>query len=70
MENISRRTAIKTALVGGAALAVSGLEAANPAKKKKAETKEPLKGNVRHSVSKWGVSVTIRWKNFVGYVKI
>ena len=53
MENISRRTAIKTALVGGAALAVSGLEAANPAKKKKAETKEPLKGNVRHSVSKW-----------------
>lgn len=69
MENISRRTAIKTALVGGAALAVSGLEAANPAKKKKAETKEPLKGNVRHSVSN-GVSVTIRWKNFAEYVKI
>ena len=53
MENISRRTAIKTALVGGAALAVSGLDAANPAKKKKVETKEPLKGNIRHSVSKW-----------------
>lgn len=35
MENISRRTAIKTALVGGAAIAVSGLEAVNPAKKKK-----------------------------------
>ena len=47
MENISRRTAIKTALVGGAALAVSGLEAANPAKKKKAETKENERTKVK-----------------------
>lgn len=69
MENISRRTAIKTALVGGAALAVSGLDAANPAKKKKVETKEPLKGNIRHSVSN-GASAAIRWMSFAEYVRI
>ena len=75
MENISRRTAIKTALVGGAALAVSGLEAANPAKKKKAETKEPLNGNVRHSVSKWcfhhvnTVIALVRTKDIMVYAR-
>ena len=52
MENISRRTAIKTFLAGGVALATTGIEAAAAAKKK-TDVKEPLKGNVRHSVSKW-----------------
>ena len=32
MKNISRRTAIKTVLAGSAAMAVSGMEAAAPAK--------------------------------------
>ena len=53
MKNISRRTAIKTVLAGSAAMAVSGMEAAALAKKKKVEKPEPLKGNIRHSVSKW-----------------
>ena len=53
MKNISRRTAIKTVLAGSAAMAVSGMEAAAPAKKKKVEKPEPMKGNIRHSVSKW-----------------
>ena len=53
MKNISRRTALKTVLAGGAAMAVSGMEAATTVKKKKVETPEPLKGNIRHSVSKW-----------------
>ena len=52
MENISRRTAIKTFLAGGVALATTGIEAAAAAKKK-TDVKEPLKGNVRHSVSNW-----------------
>lgn len=52
MENISRRTAIKTFLAGGVALATTGIEAAAAAKKK-TDVKETLKGNVRHSVSKW-----------------
>ena len=49
MKNISRRTAVKTLLAGGAAMAVSGMDAAvlNTSKA------EPLKGNIRHSVSKW-----------------
>lgn len=51
MKNISRRTAIKTVLAGGAAMAVSGIEAATPNKKEMAQA--PLKGNIRHSVSKW-----------------
>ena len=46
MKNISRRTAIKTVLAGSAAMAVSGMEAAAPAKKKKVEKPEPLKGTV------------------------
>lgn len=53
MENITRRTAIKSFLVGGAALAASGVEAMVADKKKKAAVPEPLKGNIRHSVSKW-----------------
>ena len=53
MKSISRRTAIKAVLAGSAAMAVSGVEAATPAKKKKVEKPEPLKGNIRHSVSKW-----------------
>lgn len=53
MKNISRRTAIKTVLAGSAAIAVSGIDAANPDNKKKVTAKAPLKGNIRHSVSKW-----------------
>lgn len=68
MKNISRRTAIKTVLAGSAAMAVSGMEAAALAKKKKVEKPEPLKGNIRHSVSN-GVSAVIRWMNFVRFVK-
>jgi len=54
MNPISRRTAIKTALAGGAALAISQVDAAkNQPVLKALEDKQPLKGNVRHSVSKW-----------------
>ncbi len=56
MNNISRRTAIKTVLAGSAALAVTGIDAATADKKKKKEkvvAPEPLKGNIHHSVSKW-----------------
>jgi hydroxypyruvate isomerase len=56
MNNISRRTAIKTVLAGSAALAVTGIDAATTDKKKKKEkvvAPEPLKGNIHHSVSKW-----------------
>lgn len=50
MKNISRRTAIKTVLAGGAAAAVTGIKAMPLA----TETAQaPLKGNIRHSVSKW-----------------
>ena len=41
MENISRRTAIKTFLAGGVALATTGIEAAAAAKKK-TDVKETL----------------------------
>ena len=68
MKSISRRTAIKAVLAGSAAMAVSGVEAATPAKKKKVEKPEPLKGNIRHSVSN-GVSAAIRWMNFARFVK-
>jgi hydroxypyruvate isomerase len=48
MKRITRREALKTALAGGAVLATTGLSASvNQARK------EPLKGNIRHSVSKW-----------------
>lgn len=50
---MTRRTAIKSVLVGGAALAASGVEAIAADKKKNAKVAEPLKGNIRHSVSKW-----------------
>ena len=56
MNNISRRTAIKTVLAGSAALAVTGIDAATADKKKKKEkvvAPELLKGNIHHSVSKW-----------------
>ena len=56
MENISRRTAIKTFLAGGVALATTGIEAAAAAKKK-TDVKEPLKGN--------GVSAIISWTSSV-----
>ena len=51
MKNINRRTAIKTVLAGGAALAVSGVSAQS--KQSKKNVPAPLKGNIRHSVSKW-----------------
>lgn len=50
---MTRRTAIKSVLVGGVALAASGVEAIAADKKKNAKVAEPLKGNIRHSVSKW-----------------
>ncbi|MDR1780029.1 MAG: hydroxypyruvate isomerase, partial [Tannerella sp.] len=55
MELISRRTALKTALAGGAVMAANGIGAAVTQRKTTAKTpaKEPLKGNIRHSVSKW-----------------
>ena len=58
MKNISRRTAVKTLLAGGAAMAVSGMDAAvlNTSKA------EPLKGNI-------GVSAAIRWKSFARFVR-
>lgn len=68
MKNISRRTAIKTVLAGSAAMAVSRMEAAAPAKKKKVEKPEPLKGNIRHSVSKWCFG-NYPLVNFVRFVK-
>ena len=51
MKNISRRTALKSLFAGGAALAVSGVEASPLAKE--VTQPSPLKGNIRHSVSKW-----------------
>jgi hydroxypyruvate isomerase len=58
-KTISRRTAIRTAVAGGAVLAAAGLEAAvnGTAQRKRkpaaAPTPQPLKGNIRHSVSRW-----------------
>lgn len=52
MKNISRRTAIKKALAGSAALAISGVGITHAAPLTK-ETENKLKGNIRHSVSKW-----------------
>ena len=55
MNRINRRTAIRTVLAGGAALAAGGVETMAQTKRKDrtAAKKEPLKGNIRHSVSKW-----------------
>lgn len=52
MKNISRRTAIKKALAGSAALAISGVGITHAAPLTK-EAENKLKGNIRHSVSKW-----------------
>ena len=51
MKHITRRDALKTALAGGAALATTGLSAS--VIQSGSTQKEPLKGNIRHSVSKW-----------------
>jgi len=47
MKKITRRDALKAALAGGAVLATTGLNASVT------QSKAPLKGNIRHSVSKW-----------------
>ena len=51
MKRITRREAIKTALAGGAVLATTGLSASVSQSGTMQQT--PLKGNIRHSVSKW-----------------
>ena len=51
MKSINRRTALKTVLAGGAAMAISGVTSQVQAAKKPVQA--PLKGNIRHSVSKW-----------------
>lgn len=53
MKNISRRAALKTVLAGGAAMAVSGIPTAVSAAGQATKTSAPLRGNIRHSVSKW-----------------
>ena len=51
MKPITRREALKTAIAGGAVLATTGLGASvSPTE---TSQKAPLKGNIRHSVSKW-----------------
>lgn len=54
-KTVSRRTAIRTAVVSGAALMTAGLNAGvrENSQSGKKPVKEPLKGNIRHSVSKW-----------------
>ena len=51
MNRINRRTAIRTVLVGGAALAAGGVETMAQTKRKDrtAAKKEPLKGNIRQN---------------------
>ena len=58
MKKISRRTALKSVLAGGASLSLcgisaSGLSACTGTDKEKTPVLEPLKGNIHHSVSKW-----------------
>jgi len=53
MKNMSRRAAIKTVLAGSAAAAVSGVVNATPLASEAPQTYPPLKGNIRHSVSRW-----------------
>lgn len=53
MEKVSRRTAIKAALAGGALLTTSGWAGCSAPKKPETAVEEPLKGRVKHSVSKW-----------------
>ena len=52
METYQEERLSRHFLAGGVALATTGIEAAAAAKKK-TDVKETLKGNVRHSVSKW-----------------
>lgn len=52
MKNMSRRSAIKMALAGSAAAAVSGVVNATPSTSAP-QAYPPLKGNIRHSVSRW-----------------
>ena len=51
MKHFSRRDALKTAITGSALLAAKGLNAT--VNQMRVPAKEPLKGNIRHSVSKW-----------------
>ena len=53
MELISRRAAIKATLAGSAALAGNRMFASVNRTEKYQQAKMPLKGNIRHSVSKW-----------------
>ena len=56
MKNISRRKAIKTLIAGGAvwsASNVSAISSVTPSASESILTSAPLKGNIRHSVSKW-----------------
>jgi hydroxypyruvate isomerase len=53
MKNITRRTAIKTVLAGSAVVAVSGMANAAPVVTNQTGITAKLKGNIRHSVSKW-----------------
>ncbi|MBK5720910.1 TIM barrel protein [Dysgonomonas sp. Marseille-P4677] len=50
MKNITRRTALKAIVASGAVASVQGLSASTIFKN---SAQEPLKGNIRHSVSKW-----------------
>lgn len=50
MKNVTRRTALKAILATGAVASVPTLSASNIFNNTK---QEPLKGNIRHSVSKW-----------------
>lgn len=50
MKNVTRRTALKAMLASGAVASVQGLSASNIFNN---SAQEPLKGNIRHSVSKW-----------------
>ncbi len=50
MKNVTRRTALKAILATGAIASVPTLSASNIFNNTK---QEPLKGNIRHSVSKW-----------------
>lgn len=50
MKNVTRRTALKAMLASGAIASVEGLSASNIFNN---SAQEALKGNIRHSVSKW-----------------
>ena len=53
MKSVSRRTAIKAALAGSAALAGNHLLASVDRTEQNQQATGPLKGNIHHSVSKW-----------------